>query len=468
MFVGANILPNMTATQTLPKTSNQSTSGNGFQQILAGVTDNQSVGTVRSLVLNQNDSGSVTDLLSMLSNASDETIKLLKLLLSGEKTAGETLQQLSDSDVGDAELLNLVQQLLNVRNHSEDQNLLPEFNGLTEEELKQLQDLISGITDENEKVNSLWNDFFAANLHLNATSSGTEVKVDQQQLSALWQKVETLINKFDNQTLTSKDYKQFMNLMQQWSQLSQQDSGALSSFLAGVDQSKSKDIWTKLVENYQNRMAAEKLYGKTQQVTKQDIAKWIQSALENYDTTMKSENSQSRTDLLNLTNQSATTKVQQFVIHVQQTNTEDKVAQKQLLDQFQQVIQKSSFLKTPNGTKQLMLRLQPEHLGDVMVKLTQVNGEMIVKMIVQSQAAKDLLEGNLNQLRHMFSPQQVVIEKQDQILTQAAQDKIWKDDSNPSSEQDQSANEEQHEQQTESEQDSNSSTFHDLLMDMKV
>jgi flagellar hook-length control protein FliK len=48
-----------------------------------------------------------------------------------------------------------------------------------------------------------------------------------------------------------------------------------------------------------------------------------------------------------------------------------------------------------------------------MVQLTKVDGEMLVKITATTQAAKEALESNVRQLRHMFSPQQVVIEKQD-------------------------------------------------------
>ncbi|WP_102028219.1 flagellar hook-length control protein FliK [Salirhabdus sp. Marseille-P4669] len=111
------------------------------------------------------------------------------------------------------------------------------------------------------------------------------------------------------------------------------------------------------------------------------------------------------------------TKIEQYTIYVQrQPGTEQTGSQKQLLDQFEQAIKSSRFLQK-DGALQLTLKLRPAHLGDMVVKLTQVNGEMAVKISVASTAAKELLESNMNQLRHMFSPNQVVIEKQsDPIL----------------------------------------------------
>lgn len=236
--------------------------------------------------------------------------------------------------------------------------------------------------------------------------------------------------------------------------------------MAATAHPKSNEVWNKLLENFQNRLALEKNYGQSQKVTQQDIAKWISNALENQGGNINQEQSQSKTELQTLMNQQVNSKVQQFVIHTQQTNTDQQLAQKQLMEQFQQAIQKSNFMKMTNGASQLMLRLQPEHLGDVMVKLTQVNGEMIVKMIVASQGAKELLEGNLNQLRHMFSPQQVVIERQEN-LTQTGQEKL-SDENNDSLDENSQNQSDQHDGQQNDSEEQEQINFHDLLMDAKV
>ncbi|SER06431.1 hook-length control protein FliK [Gracilibacillus ureilyticus] len=526
MFVGANFMANITTAQSLPNTKNQTGTGNSFQQLLSGVTGDQSDGNIRTMINSQEESNSATELLSILSEAPEEVLHLLRELLAGEEVSEESMEQvLSNSDLKDQkstnfglvsliqkiiageeipaesmlhalndvepdsqkhtyiEMLSLIKELLNKADSKEGIKFIEEFMEIVAEDsvqqsgedtstvpvqvdiLQKLQDLL-GNNSENESSGLNIASFLTTSLNVQQVSM-ENVAIDIEKIAKLWRNVETLINKMENQLITTKDYKQLMNMLQQWSQLSQQDSAALNNFLSAVDQSKAKSVWGKMVENYQNRMKTDKLYGQTQQVTKDDIAKWLKSALENYETTMKADSNLVRADVASWSGQQSTSKVQQFVIHVQQTNTGEQVAQKQLLEQFQQAIQKSSFLKSPNGTNQLILRLQPGNLGDVMVKLTQVNGEMVVKMVVQSQAAKELLEGNLNQLRHMFSPQQVVIEKQEPIAMQNSQDKLWQDDSEQTSEQGQSGSDQYKEHESESEQDNNS-TFHDLLMDMKV
>ncbi|HLR14534.1 MAG TPA: flagellar hook-length control protein FliK, partial [Bacillota bacterium] len=54
-----------------------------------------------------------------------------------------------------------------------------------------------------------------------------------------------------------------------------------------------------------------------------------------------------------------------------------------------------------------------EQLGEMTIQLVKIDGEMIAKITVSSQATKSALESNLHQLKNMFAPHQVLIEKQD-------------------------------------------------------
>ncbi len=110
-------------------------------------------------------------------------------------------------------------------------------------------------------------------------------------------------------------------------------------------------------------------------------------------------------------------KLEQYTIYLQrQSGTEN--TGKQLMDQFEQIVKSSRFLQK-NGTMELTLKLRPAHLGDMVVKISQLNGEMAVKITVASSTVKELLESNMNQLRNMFSPNQVIIEKQQDPFSQS-------------------------------------------------
>ncbi|UOQ85578.1 flagellar hook-length control protein FliK [Gracilibacillus salinarum] len=287
----------------------------------------------------------------------------------------------------------------------------------------------------------------------------------QARLESIVKSTEQMLAQLQKQSLTSQDYRQLSDLLKQWSNQDQSTQSNLTAMLKKDESSESVQVWDKLLKNFQNRQGINKHYGQVQQVTQHDLAKWIQNAIEQYEGTMKQEVSTTRVDL-QASSPMVSSKVQQYVIHVQQTGDDQQVAQKQLLDQFQQAIQKSNFMKLPNGTNQLMLRLQPESLGDVTVRLTQVNGEMVVKMIVASQSAKDLLEGNLHQLRHMFSPNQVVIERQDTVTSST--ESTWSQEQEQSNEDGQEQDTNSQNQESHENDERDSLNFKDLLMDAKV
>src|SRR5699024_1456561 len=105
---------------------------------------------------------------------------------------------------------------------------------------------------------------------------------------------------------------------------------------------------------------------------------------------------------------------QQYMIHLQQNHRVEPVSE-QLLHKFESVIRNSQFLKPNANINQLSIMLQPEHLGNMTLRLMQAKGEMTVKIIVSSQMAKEMLESNIHQLKHLFSPHQVTIERDDTV-----------------------------------------------------
>src|SRR5699024_10698520 len=82
-------------------------------------------------------------------------------------------------------------------------------------------------------------------------------------------------------------------------------------------------------------------------------------------------------------------------------------------------------LAQPAGQSALSITLNPSNIGEMLVRMTEVDGEMMVKIVVTTSRAKEMLESNMHQLRHMFSPHQVQIERQEAQLniTQKAGDK---------------------------------------------
>jgi flagellar hook-length control protein FliK len=111
--------------------------------------------------------------------------------------------------------------------------------------------------------------------------------------------------------------------------------------------------------------------------------------------------------------------IEQYTIYLSKQNgtQQGEAVKSDLIEQFQKMMKSSQFLHK-DGLTQLTVKLKPAHLGDLVVKLVQVNGEMAVKITVTSNAVKDMMESQLHQLKHLFSPNQVVIEKQTDTLQQ--------------------------------------------------
>jgi flagellar hook-length control protein FliK len=89
----------------------------------------------------------------------------------------------------------------------------------------------------------------------------------------------------------------------------------------------------------------------------------------------------------------------------------------QFVQQFMQIMQTSKFTRLGNGQSQLVVRLHPEHLGSLTIKLVQEKGELMAKIIASTTSAKELIESNIQQIRHVIPTQNIIIEKFD-VFTQ--------------------------------------------------
>lgn len=130
---------------------------------------------------------------------------------------------------------------------------------------------------------------------------------------------------------------------------------------------------------------------------------------------------------------------------------------------FAQIIEKGLFQTLPNGAKQFSIQLYPEHLGKMEVELVMKNQEMIARLIVSSQQAKDLIESQLHQLRQVIVQQnlevdkwEVIIDEQKQMMQQGEGEK------------ERNASSQNHQQQEKQEEEQNFfESFLDFLLDSK-
>lgn len=228
------------------------------------------------------------------------------------------------------------------------------------------------------------------------------------------EKAEGILKTMQTSGDTEKQSHQLLKLMEQWSALSEKNGSSTASVMKAVlannEHSAEHSTWKELLANYQKRTTFErnKLFESNTKVTNKDVSKWLKQLIP------KDAKHTEGKALMHHGGNSHTapmSQIEQYMIHLEQEGTEPESPSRQLLDQFQKIMQSSKFSAGPNGTNQLSISLKPEHLGDMTVKLTQLDGELTAKIMVTSQAAKEMLEANLHQLKNMFSPHQVVIER---------------------------------------------------------
>ncbi|MDY0396368.1 flagellar hook-length control protein FliK [Virgibacillus halophilus] len=178
----------------------------------------------------------------------------------------------------------------------------------------------------------------------------------------------------------------------------------------GIDERTIKN-WQSLVQLFEKRtsMANKQQYLFNSKVSSMDIAKWLGK--------IGNESKQANTLMEHVSHAAVTsmpmTKVEQYVIHVNQSYQGQPADEQQLMEQLEKIMKSTDLRQLQNGKTELKISLRPQNLGDLTIRMNQVNGEMIVKISVHTSVAKEMIESNLHQLKHMFSPHQVAVEKQD-------------------------------------------------------
>ncbi|QHE52194.1 flagellar hook-length control protein FliK [Pontibacillus sp. HMF3514] len=403
----------------------------------------------------------------------------MKQLFNGETNINELIQK--ESDLKDSQNMLALFAWVQTSNLQETNNLQTQQLSSQVKELIQSMDLSA--KKENQPVHG-WKQAIIFTQETNSSSTTEGVQLTDQQKNQLREMAMKLQTTFEKMAQLSKQQsseitkleKQMFELAKQWLQLEKQsnvsakDRPQLLQALKeqGVSQ-KGSHVWDKVLTNLQKRQTFSSMnqYGTDAKVTYKEFSKWMQNAWKNMNAT-----SQSKQDVSSQQSVTASldtmpmSKQEQYVIKMN-TNQQEANTHKQLIDQFQKVMNRSRFLSNQNG-QQLSIKLKPGNLGEMMVRMTQQNGEMMVKIMVTSQTTKEMLEGNLQQLRHMFSPNQVVVEKQDLNVNSQQNMHFQKEQDEYSEEQHdpQSTNEEnEHEQHDE---ESESLDFHELLMNEKV
>lgn len=230
------------------------------------------------------------------------------------------------------------------------------------------------------------------------------------QLQPALEQLTPLLKELNAGQLSSKDWMQLLN---QFSQLPHNMKQALSSELLTED---NQMLLKELLTKFQSRMAlSDKGYITHSKVTTDDISKWLAQALER-----QSSKSQPTFGEAFATSKGAQP-LEQLTIHLSQSAANNQpTLNQELMQQFEAVLQKMQLGKNLLGQQQLKLQLNPNNLGQITVEMMEIDGEMFVKLIATSEMAKEALEANMKELRHMFSPHQVIVEQEEQAATTSA------------------------------------------------
>ncbi|GAA5415107.1 hypothetical protein Pryu01_00131 [Paraliobacillus ryukyuensis] len=254
------------------------------------------------------------------------------------------------------------------------------------------------------------------NLTINVTSNTgkTEQSVSLEKATQMWNQIKDVLKQVVSGASSNDFSAKLLKSLEQWSALMKNAPNVAANVLSQDKNSTEAKLWDRLMHAYQNRMDGAVRSYQSAKVTITDVSKWVQNAMSKMSNEAKDVTTNTNHASMSSVSGQAISKVEQFVIHMNQSATTDqKAMQNELIEKFQNILKSSQFMSKANGSNELLLKLNPKQLGDITVRLIQQNGEMLVKLITTTQAAKDALEGNIQQLRHMFSPQQVVIEKQD-------------------------------------------------------
>ncbi|WP_022792773.1 flagellar hook-length control protein FliK [Marinococcus halotolerans] len=90
--------------------------------------------------------------------------------------------------------------------------------------------------------------------------------------------------------------------------------------------------------------------------------------------------------------------------------SEGNQRQAEFLKQFQQTLGTMNAAQLKNGAS-YTIRLHPEHLGRLDVKLTKIEGQWTAQLITTSKGAQELVESSVHQLRHSFLQQNLQVER---------------------------------------------------------
>lgn len=158
-----------------------------------------------------------------------------------------------------------------------------------------------------------------------------------------------------------------------------------------------------------------------------------------------------------------TTTIVRADIPVKQVESSTTNRSEAFLRDMQALMKRSNFGQV-GGTNRMLIKLYPEHLGQIRIELLETNGVMTARILASTAFAKGLLDSQLHQLKHAFNQQNLQVDRVD--ITQTIQE-------SQRNEREQSFNEQfKREQQTDDNKQKKSSdeelSFEEYMIELEV
>lgn len=276
-----------------------------------------------------------------------------------------------------------------------------------------IQQLVAVLTTEEDQVEEATQSDLVISQNINLNTQTYLVNSKNSTIYTnrdMSESVIKLINQFDQ--FSQNDAKQLLDLLKEMQTTNEPLAVILeNATIQETDQAKL-DVFSKVYENFikKTTVANQTTYRSDTTVTSKDVLKWVRAAL---DQTNVVKDNAANTFGQMFSQQQTSSTIEQLQIQLGQHVETTEQVNEQLLTQFEKAVSQSRFIQNLSGNNQLLLKLAPESLGTIMVELTEIDGEMLVKLTASSQMAKEALEANVRELRNMFAPHNIVIEKQD-------------------------------------------------------
>lgn len=133
------------------------------------------------------------------------------------------------------------------------------------------------------------------------------------------------------------------------------------------------------------------------------------------------------------------------------------------LREIQQIFKRANFGMV-GGSNRLLIKLYPEHLGQIRIELIETNGVLTARMLASTALGKELLDSQMNQLRQAFLQQNLQIDRIE--VGQALQDTSKNDRESPF--QQQSKGQQQTSKEQLPEDNPEELTFEEYLIELEV